>query len=152
MLDPRPLHGGNSGEVQDRCDIEPCRLLECNLKFPAPDLRCKRCNNGYRSLAAGFGSITKHGRTLATMPRSPRTTSPIFREIFIDDFRGRSQVVPHLLHGLIRLRHGWKGRKAVYDQIPDQIRQSLLAPDCLSFEGGIFLLRESNRITYRSHA
>src|ERR1035438_4388290 len=67
-----------------------------------------------RSLS-GLAHRTRQGRTLATMPKSTSTMSPLAGEFVIENLRGRPKVVPYLLQGLVGLRDRRKSWQTVSD-------------------------------------
>ena len=56
-----------------------------------------------RSLS-GSAQRTKQGRTLATIPKSTSTMSPSSGKFVIQDFRGRAEIVPNLVQGLLEVK------------------------------------------------
>jgi hypothetical protein len=98
-----------------------------------------------RSLS-GLAHRTRQGRTLATIPKSTSTMSPFSGKFVIQDFRGRAEVVPDLLQGLVGFRERRKRRQTVGDQVTKQVGQGFSAAICFCQEHLVILLPNPDRI------
>lgn len=104
-----------------------------------------------RSLS-GLAHKTKQGRTMATIPRSTSTMSPFSGQFVIQNCRGRPEVVPDFLQGLVGLRDWRKRGQTIGDQVTEQVCQGFAAAICLSYEHVVIASLNPNRIGDGLHA